>query len=231
MNNFNKNLILWLILGLFLIALFNIFQGGGQRTSSNTLAFSDFLNNVDRGNVQEVLIKGNTVTGKLSDGTQFATYTPNDPGLVDKLSKQDVKIMAAPLEEEVSIFQIFLSLLPVLLIVGVWAFFFKQMQGGGGKVMGFGRSRARLLSENKNRITFKDVAGIDEAKFELEEIVDFLKDPRKYERLGGRIPKGVLLVGPPGTGKTLLARAISGEANVPFFSISGSDFVEMFVGV
>jgi cell division protease FtsH len=230
-NNFNKNLILWLILGLFLIALFNIFQGGGQRTSSNTLAFSDFLNNVDRGNVQEVLIKGNTVTGKLSDGTQFATYTPNDPGLVDKLSKQDVKIMAAPLEEEVSIFQIFLSLLPVLLIVGVWAFFFKQMQGGGGKVMGFGRSRARLLSENKNRITFKDVAGIDEAKFELEEIVDFLKDPRKYERLGGRIPKGVLLVGPPGTGKTLLARAISGEANVPFFSISGSDFVEMFVGV
>ncbi|HQS84364.1 MAG: cell division protein FtsH [Alphaproteobacteria bacterium 16-39-46] len=230
MSNFNRNLVLWIIIGLFLIAVYNIFQGMGGGTPSQQLAFSDFLADVDRGNVGEVLIKGNHITGQHSNGKTFVTYVPNNSNIVDKLTDKGVRVSAAP-QDEFSFFQILLSWFPMLLLVGVWLFALRQMQGGGGKIMGFGRSRARLLSEKQGRVTFEDVAGIDEAKQELEEVVDFLKDPKKFQRLGGEIPKGVLLVGPPGTGKTLLARAIAGEANVPFFTISGSDFVEMFVGV
>ena len=176
------------------------------------------------------MIKGNTITGRFTSGQTFATYAPYNANLVDRLGDKGVKISAAP-ADEFSFFQLFLSWLPMLLLIGVWIFALRQMQGGGGKIMGFGKSRARMLSEKQGRVTFEDVAGIDEAKQELEEVVDFLKDPKKFQRLGGEIPKGVLLIGPPGTGKTLLARAIAGEANVPFFTISGSDFVEMFVGV
>jgi cell division protease FtsH len=178
-----------------------------------------------------VTIRGNDVTGKLRTGGAFKTYTPNDPGLVDRLSQHDVRITAAPEERLHPLVSMLLTWLPFIVIVGVWIFFMRQMQGGGGRAMGFGKSRARMLTEKSGRVTFEDVAGIEEAKVELEEVVEFLRDPQKFQRLGGKIPKGVLLVGPPGTGKTLLARAIAGEANVPFFTISGSDFVEMFVGV
>ena len=182
--------------------------------------------------MREVTIQGNTINGKFTDGRTFSTYAPNDPNLVERLIDKGVLIHAAPAEESVpSLFGMLISWFPMLLLIGVWIFFMRQMQGGGGRAMGFGKSRARLLTEKVGRITFDDVAGIDEAKQELEEIVEYLKDPQKFQRLGGKIPKGVLLVGPPGTGKTLLARAIAGEANVPFFTISGSDFVEMFVGV
>ena len=233
MTNFGKNLALWIIIGLLLVALFNLFQNSSGRGTQTTLAFSDFLSDVNRGQVADVTIQGNTVSGHFTDGRPFSTYTPNDPSLVNRLSEKSVRITAAPSDENVpSLFSILLSWAPMLLLIGVWIFFMRQMQGGGGRgAMGFGKSRARLLTEKVGRITFEDVAGIDEAKQELEEIVEYLKDPQKFQRLGGKIPKGVLLVGPPGTGKTLLARAIAGEANVPFFTISGSDFVEMFVGV
>jgi cell division protease FtsH len=231
-NNFGKNLALWIIIGLLLVALFNLFQSGSPRGSQQTLAFSEFLSDIDRGQVADVMIQGNNISGHFTDGHPFATYAPNDPKLVDRLTEKRVKIQAAPNEDNVpSLFSILVSWFPMLLLIGVWVFFMRQMQGGGGRAMGFGKSRARLLTEKVGRITFDDVAGIDEAKQELEEIVEYLKDPQKFQRLGGKIPKGVLLVGPPGTGKTLLARAIAGEANVPFFTISGSDFVEMFVGV
>lgn len=230
MNNFNRNLVLWIVIGLFLVAVYNIFQGIGGGNTSRSFAFSDFIEDVERGNVEEALIKGNNITGRLSNGQTFNTYAPNHVNIADKLSEKGVRFSAAP-QDEFSFFQILLSWFPMLLLIGVWIFALRQMQGGGGKIMGFGRSRARMLSEKQGRITFEDVAGIDEAKQELEEVVDFLKDPKKFQRLGGEIPKGVLLIGPPGTGKTLLARAIAGEANVPFFTISGSDFVEMFVGV
>ena len=232
MNNFGKNLALWVIIGGLLVALFNLFQntsGGGNYAS---LAFSDFLGEVEQGRVSDVTIQGNVIKGHFSDGRSFSTYAPNDPGIVDRLREAKVRISAAPPEEGMSgMLGILISWFPMLLFIGVWIFFMRQMQGGGGKAMGFGKSRARLLTEKVGRVTFDDVAGIDEAKTELEEIVEFLKDPQKFQRLGGKIPKGCLLVGPPGTGKTLLARAIAGEANVPFFTISGSDFVEMFVGV
>ena len=232
MNNFGKNLALWIIIGVLLVALFNLFQNTTPRSGHASLAFSDFLGEVERGRVSEVTIQGNTIQGHFGDGRAFSTYTPSDPGLVDRLRAGGVRISAAPPEEGMSgLFGILISWFPMLLFIGVWIFFMRQMQGGGGKAMGFGKSKARLLTEKGGRITFDDVAGIDEAKTELEEIVEFLKDPQKYQRLGGKIPKGCLLVGPPGTGKTLLARAIAGEANVPFFTISGSDFVEMFVGV
>ncbi len=232
MNNFGKNLALWIIIGVLLVALFNLFQNTTPRSGHASLAFSDFLGEVERGRVSEVTIQGNTIQGHFGDGRAFSTYTPSDPGLVDRLRAGGVRISAAPPEEGMSgLFGILISWFPMLLFIGVWIFFMRQMQGGGGKAMGFGKSKARLLTEKAGRITFDDVAGIDEAKTELEEIVEFLKDPQKYQRLGGKIPKGCLLVGPPGTGKTLLARAIAGEANVPFFTISGSDFVEMFVGV
>ncbi len=232
MNSFGKNLALWIIIGLLLVALFNLFQSTATRGPQNTLAYSEFVTDANRGQVREVTIQGNSVNGKFSDGRSFSTYSPNDPNLVTRLIDKGVLIHAAPAEESVpSLFGVLISWFPMLLLIGVWIFFMRQMQGGGGRAMGFGKSRARLLTEKVGRITFDDVAGIDEAKQELEEIVEYLKDPQKFQRLGGKIPKGVLLVGPPGTGKTLLARAIAGEANVPFFTISGSDFVEMFVGV
>ena len=196
------------------------------------LAYSEFLAKVKVGEVNDVTVKGNEIHGHFSDGRTFTTYSPNDPDLVDKLNKNKVMIKAAPAESDSPTFlDILISWFPMLLLIGVWIFFMRQMQTGGGKAMGFGKSKARMLSENTDRVTFKDVAGIDEAKQELEEIVEYLKDPRKFQKLGGKIPKGALLVGAPGTGKTLLARAIAGEARVPFFTISGSDFVEMFVGV
>jgi cell division protease FtsH len=231
-NNFGKNLALWIVIGLLLVALFNLFQTSSSRGPQSTLAFSDFLNDVNRGQVSDVTIQGNNISGHFTDSRAFTTYAPNDPNLVNRLTEKNVRISAAPVDENVpSLFGVLISWFPMLLLIGVWIFFMRQMQGGGGRAMGFGKSRARLLTEKVGRITFEDVAGIDEAKQELEEIVEYLKDPQKFQRLGGKIPKGVLLVGPPGTGKTLLARAIAGEANVPFFTISGSDFVEMFVGV
>ena len=230
--NFSRNLALWVIIALLVFALFNLFQGTSPRTAQNSMAFSDFLTAVEQGDVREVTIQGHTVHGQYRDGRQFQTYTPDDPNLVETLTKQGVRIRALPSDEDSpTLFSILLSWFPMLLLIGVWIFFMRQMQSGGGKAMGFGKSKARLLTEKSGRVTFEDVAGIDEAKQELEEIVEFLKDPQKFQRLGGKIPKGCLLVGPPGTGKTLLARAIAGEANVPFFTISGSDFVEMFVGV
>ncbi len=232
MNNFGKNLALWIVIGLLLVALFNLFQTSSSRGPQSTLAFSDFLNDVNRGQVADVTIQGNTISGHFTDSRAFSTYAPNDPSLVSRLTDKGVRITAAPVDDNVpSLFGVLISWFPMLLLIGVWIFFMRQMQGGGGRAMGFGKSRARLLTEKVGRITFEDVAGIDEAKQELEEIVEYLKDPQKFQRLGGKIPKGVLLAGPPGTGKTLLARAIAGEANVPFFTISGSDFVEMFVGV
>jgi cell division protease FtsH len=232
-SNFGRNLALWVIVALLLVALFNLFQPSGSGNRAQTqVAYSDFLNEVNAGHVRDVVIQGRTVSGQLSDGRSFATYTPEDPALVSRLTEKGVRVVARPEESDVNpLFQILLSWFPMLLLIGVWVFFMRQMQGGGGRAMGFGKSRAKLLTEKHGRVTFEDVAGIDEAKAELEEIVDFLRDPQKFQRLGGKIPKGVLLVGPPGTGKTLLARSIAGEANVPFFTISGSDFVEMFVGV
>ncbi|WP_309139557.1 ATP-dependent zinc metalloprotease FtsH [Siccirubricoccus sp. G192] len=233
MNNFGRNLALWVIVALLLVALFNLFQPSGTaQRGAQQVAYSDFLNEVGAGHVRDVVIQGRTVTGQLSDGRSFQTYTPEDPALVGKLTEKGVRVVARPEESDVNpLFHYLLSWFPMLLLIGVWVFFMRQMQSGGGRAMGFGKSRARLLTEKQGRVTFEDVAGIDEAKGELEEIVEFLRDPQKFQRLGGKIPKGCLLVGPPGTGKTLLARAIAGEANVPFFTISGSDFVEMFVGV
>ncbi len=233
MNNIGKNLALWVIIGLLLIALFNLFQSPSTRGPSAALAYSEFLAAVDSGRVMDVTIRGNTISGHYTgDGRPFSTYAPNDPNIVQRLTERNVRVTAQPAEEQVHpLLSILASWLPFLLLIGVWVFFMRQMQSGGGRALGFGKSRARLLTEKVGRVTFDDVAGIDEAKGELEEVVEFLRDPHKFQRLGGKIPKGVLLVGPPGTGKTLLARAIAGEANVPFFTISGSDFVEMFVGV
>jgi cell division protease FtsH len=231
-NNFTKNLALWVIIGLLLIALFNLFQNPSGRGPQANLAFSDFIAEVDSGRVRDVTIQGNTISGHFSDGRSFSTYAPEDPELVSRLTERGVRITAAPVDDSMpSLLGVLVSWFPMLLLIGVWIFFMRQMQSGGGKAMGFGKSRARLLTEKHGRVTFNDVAGIDEAKEELQEVVEFLKNPQKFQQVGGRIPKGVLLVGPPGTGKTLLARAIAGEANVPFFTISGSDFVEMFVGV
>ena len=230
--NISKNLALWVIIALLVFALFNLFQGSSPRGTHQPLAYSDFMTQVESGEVREVTIKGRHVTGQYRDGRPLATYAPQDPNLIAILNKHDVRITAQPSEEGTpTLWSVLISWFPMLLLIGVWIFFMRQMQSGGGKAMGFGKSRARLLTEKTGRVTFEDVAGIDEAKQELEEVVDFLKDPQKFQRLGGKIPKGCLLVGPPGTGKTLLARAIAGEANVPFFTISGSDFVEMFVGV
>ncbi|MCG5241697.1 ATP-dependent zinc metalloprotease FtsH [Azospirillum doebereinerae] len=232
MNNFGKNLALWIIIGLLLVALFNLFQSSSTRSPQTTVPFSELLAEVDRGQVADVTIKGNQVSGHFTDGRSFSTFIPPEAGLVERLTNKNVRISAVPDDSNVpSLFSVLLSWFPMLLLIGVWIFFMRQMQSGGGKAMGFGKSRARLLTEKVGRVTFDDVAGIDEAKQELTEIVDFLKDPQKFQRLGGKIPKGCLLVGPPGTGKTLTARAVAGEANVPFFTISGSDFVEMFVGV
>ena len=238
MNPFNRNAALWIVIVLLLALLYSVFQGGATRSAGNTVSYSDFVRAVEQRQVQDVRIQGNTITGTFREprnGVQkFATYVPSAPvdeQLMPMLIKNVDRVDAGPAEEGVNLGSIFVSWLPVLVLVGVYIFFMRQMQSGTGRAMGFGKSRARLLTEKHGRVTFEDVAGIDEAKAELEEIVDFLKDPQKFQRLGGKIPKGCLLVGPPGTGKTLLARAIAGEANVPFFTISGSDFVEMFVGV
>ena len=226
-----KNLMMWGVIALLIVGLFNLFKNPKHPVASDTVPFSSFLKNVEDGRVVQVEIKGNDIEGILADGTAFKTYAPNDPNLVEKLSSKGVNITAAPQDNQMpSLWGILLSWFPMLLLIGVWVFFMRQMQGGKG-AMGFGKSKAKLLSEARGKVTFNDVAGIDEAKEEVEEIVEFLRDPRKFRRLGGKIPKGALLIGPTGTGKTLLARAIAGEASVPFFSISGSDFVEMFVGV
>src|SRR5262245_44858843 len=233
MNSNFRNLAIWVVIGLLLMALFNLFQNPGQRGRGNEISYSDFLAGVDAGNISEVVIAKHRISGSYRDkGSNFTTIAPEDPGLVERLNKKGVKITARPPEEDVpSILGVLVNWFPMLLLIGVWIFFMRQMQSGGGRAMGFGKSKAKLLTEAHGRVTFEDVAGVDEAKQDLQEIVEFLRDPGKFQRLGGRIPRGVLLVGPPGTGKTLLARAIAGEANVPFFTISGSDFVEMFVGV
>jgi len=230
--NFGKNIALWVLIGVLLLAVFSEFQGSDKTRDANAVAYSDFMSMVEKGGVRSVTIQGRRVTGQMSSGESFSTYVPGDPEMVPVLRSAGVKISAEPVPENApSFWSIVISWFPMLLLVGVWIYLMRQMQGGGGKAMGFGKSRAKLLTEHQGRVTFEDVAGIDEAKDELQEIVEFLRDPQKFQRLGGKIPKGVLLVGPPGTGKTLLARAIAGEANVPFFTISGSDFVEMFVGV
>ncbi|MGE0523217.1 MAG: ATP-dependent zinc metalloprotease FtsH [Variibacter sp.] len=232
MNANLRNFALWVIIVLLLLALFTLFQSPSQRATSQDISFSQLLNEVDQGRVRDVVIQGPEIHGTFTDGRNFNTYAPSDPTLVDKLYKKGVQITARPQQNDVPWFlQLLISWLPFLALIGVWIFLSRQMQGGAGKAMGFGKSRAKLLTEAHGRVTFEDVAGVDEAKQDLQEIVEFLRDPGKFQRLGGKIPRGVLLVGPPGTGKTLIARAVAGEANVPFFTISGSDFVEMFVGV
>lgn len=233
MNSHLRNFVVWGVILLLLMALFNMIQNAQNTTKTTAISYSEFMQAVGAGNVKEVTIAGQKVAGTFADGTLFSSYAPDDPTLVNKLAEKNVKITAKPPEDESNSFFniLFTTLLPVFLLIAVWIFFMRQMQGGSGRAMGFGKSKAKLLTEHHGRVTFEDVAGVDEAKEDLEEIVEYLRDPQKFQRLGGRIPHGALLVGPPGTGKTLLARAIAGEANVPFFTISGSDFVEMFVGV
>ena len=224
---------MWAIIVFLTMGLYNLFKNP-QNTSSqnNNITFSKFLEEVDNGRVVQVNIQGNSIKGVYSNGKNFNTYSPNDPNLIEKLTERGVSISASPIDEKMpSLLGVLLSWFPMLLLIGVWIFFMRQMQGGKGGAMGFGRSKAKLMSDIKKKVSFNDVAGIDEAKEEVEEVVEYLKNPKKFMKLGGKIPRGVLLVGSPGTGKTLLARAIAGEADVPFFTISGSDFVEMFVGV
>ena len=229
MNQTSKNLALWLVLGLMFLLLFNVFTR--QHSREPDVVFSDFWASVEKGDVQEVTIQGKRIQGKYQSGESFKTFAPTDPELVKMLRDRKVRITAKPEDESPWYVVLLVNWFPMLLLIGVWIFFMRQMQMGGGKAMSFGKSRARLLTENQSKITFNDVAGVEEAKDDLQELIAFLKDPKKFTKLGGRIPKGCLLIGPPGTGKTLLARAIAGEAGVPFFCISGSDFVEMFVGV
>jgi cell division protease FtsH len=232
MNANLRNFALWVIIVLLLLALFTLFQNPGQRASSQDISFSQLLTEVDQNHVRDVVIQGPEIHGTFTNGSSFQTYAPSDPTLVKRLYDGKVSITAKPPGDNVPWFvSLLVSWLPFIALIGVWIFLSRQMQGGAGKAMGFGKSRAKMLTEAHGRVTFEDVAGVDEAKQDLQEIVEFLRDPGKYQRLGGRIPRGVLLVGPPGTGKTLIARAVAGEANVPFFTISGSDFVEMFVGV
>ena len=233
MNNSGKNVFIWVVIAIVLVLVFNLFNQNQGQSRTAKVPYSEFLKLVDNDKVNDVSIVGRTISGHLDDGSKFSTYTPpNDPNIIEKLSSHNVIINSAPEEEAVSpLLGLFLNWLPMLLFIGVWIFFMRQMQGKGGGSLGFGRSKAKLLTEKHGKVTFNDVAGVDEAKEELEEVVEYLKNPIKFQRLGGKIPKGVLLVGPPGTGKTLIARAVAGEANVPFFTISGSDFVEMFVGV
>ncbi len=234
MNTNFRNFAIWVVIVLSMVALFNLFQNNqssGRRPG--VISYSEFVNGVESGAIAEVEIRGHRITGTYRDkGTEFSTIGPEDPSLVDRLIKKGVKFTAKPPEDEVpTILSVLANWFPMLLLIGVWFFFMRQMQSGGGRAMGFGKSKAKLLTERQGRVTFEDVAGVDEAKVDLQEIVEFLRDPGKFQRLGGKIPRGALLVGPPGTGKTLIARAVAGEANVPFFTISGSDFVEMFVGV
>ena len=229
MNQFSRNLMLWAAIVLAMVMLFNMFQQ--PQSSAQKVSYTDFISRVDGGQISSVEIQGNTLIGRGPDGGSVQTYAPRDNELVSRLLDKKVEVKAQPPEEQPWYMTLLVSWFPMLLLIGVWIFFMRQMQGGGGKAMSFGRSRARLLNQDSARVTFEDVAGVDEAKDELSEVVEFLSNPKKFTRLGGRIPKGVLLVGPPGTGKTLLARACAGEAGVPFYSISGSDFVEMYVGV
>jgi cell division protease FtsH len=232
LNNIGRNLLMWVVIGALLVALYSLFQGSSTREGGQELTYSDFIAHVESGQVKAVTIQGTTLRGQLANGRAFRVNKPDDPQLVDRLIKNKVDVRSVPPEKGMHpLLSMIVSWLPIILIVAVWIFFMRQMQSGTGRAMGFGKSRARLLTERQGRVTFEDVAGVEEAKQEVQEIVEFLRDPQKFTRLGGKIPKGVLLVGPPGTGKTLLARAIAGEANVPFFTISGSDFVEMFVGV
>jgi len=228
-----KNLLLWVVIGMTMMSVFNMFSAPSSRTKA--LSYTAFIGKVDQGMVDEVVIQGKHASGQYRDAsgniTKFELELPNDPSLVQRLLENKVEVKASPREESLFL-TILISWFPMLLLIGVWIFFMRQMQGGGkGGAMGFGKSKAKLLNENTKRVTFEDVAGCDEAKQEVTEVIEFLRDPSKFTRLGGKIPKGILLVGPPGTGKTLLGRAIAGEAEVPFYSISGSDFVEMFVGV
>ena len=230
MNQFYKNLALWLVIGMIMIAVFNIFNQ--PLNSQSEVIFSEFMNEVESGKITEVTIQGDRISGTYLDGRSFQTMTPSkDQDLIRILREKGVRIVVVAPEQTSWYMNILISWFPMILLLGIWIFFMRQMQAGGGKAMSFGKSKARLMNEDKNKVTFKDVAGVDEAKEELREIIEFLREPQKFNKLGGKIPKGVLLIGPPGTGKTLLAKAIAGEANVPFFSISGSDFVEMFVGV
>jgi len=226
-----KNIVLWVVIAMVLMSVFNNF--GPQQSQQDELDYSSFISNVKNGAVAKVDIQGRTISGNLTDGSEFTTYSPDyDPGLIGDLLDNGVTIQSKPAEQSSLLMQIFISWFPMLLLIGVWIFFMRQMQGGGGKnPMSFGKSKARMLNEDQVKVTFKDVAGVEEAKEEVAELVDFLSDPGKFQKLGGRIPRGILMVGSPGTGKTLLAKAIAGEAKVPFFTISGSDFVEMFVGV
>jgi len=229
LNSLQKNIALWLIISLVFVLVYHLFsQPKGQ---DETIVFSDFISYADKGQINEVTMQGDHISGKMTSGKKFKSYAPNDPSLIPLLKSKGVRITAKPEEESPWFVTVLVSWFPMLLLIGVWIFFMRQMQAGGGKAMAFGKSRARLMTDKTKKVTFSDVAGIDEAKAELEEVIEFLKEPKKFTRLGGRIPKGLLLVGPPGTGKTLLAKAIAGEADVPFLSISGSDFVEMFVGV
>jgi len=229
LNPLQKNIALWLIISLIFVLLYNLFNQ--PKNSQEGVIYSDFIAAVEQGQVIEVSIQGDNISGKFLNGKSFKTYAPKDAGVVPLLKEKNVRISAKPVEDSPWYMTVLISWFPTILLIAIWIFFMRQMQSGGGKAMSFGKSRARLMTDRSKKVTFNDVAGIDEAKNELQEIIDFLRDPKKFTRLGGRIPKGVLLVGPPGTGKTLLARAIAGEADVPFFTISGSDFVEMFVGV
>ncbi|MCK5622099.1 MAG: ATP-dependent metallopeptidase FtsH/Yme1/Tma family protein, partial [Alphaproteobacteria bacterium] len=231
---FSRNLAVWIFIIILLIALFSFFNGNPGMQADQEIRYSEFLEAVDAREVNDVVIQGPRIEGHYKDGgREFFTLAPsNDDSLVETLRNGGVSFKVEEYDRGAkSLLEIIFSWFPFLLLIGVWIFFMRQMQGGGGKAMGFGKSKAKLLTEKMGRVTFDDVAGVDEAKDELEEVVEFLRDPQKFQRLGGKIPRGCLLVGPPGTGKTLLARAIAGEANVPFFTISGSDFVEMFVGV
>ncbi|NTW07111.1 MAG: AAA family ATPase, partial [Syntrophaceae bacterium] len=229
MNQLQKNVALILTVLLVFLLVWQLFNQ--PKGSQKDIIYTEMLTYLEKGQISEVTIQGENVTGKLSNGTVFKTYAPKDDKIVTQFREKNVKITAKPPEEAPWYMTLLISWFPMLLLIGVWIFFMRQMQAGGGKAMSFGKSRARLITDKSKKVTFSNVAGINEAKAELEEVIDFLKDPQKYTKLGGRIPKGLLLVGPPGTGKTLLARAIAGEADVPFLSISGSDFVEMFVGV
>lgn len=229
MNPLQKNIALWLVISLVFVLLYHLFNQ--PKNTPGTLIFSDFVSTVEKGQVTEVTIQGENISGKLADGKTFKTYMPKDAQLIPLFREKNVRVSAKPAEDSPWYMNILISWFPMLLLIGIWIFFMRQMQSGGGKAMAFGKSKARLVTDKSKKVTFADVAGVDEAKAELEEVIDFLRDPKKFTRLGGRIPKGLLLVGQPGTGKTLLARAIAGEADVPFLSISGSDFVEMFVGV
>ncbi|KAA0258181.1 ATP-dependent metallopeptidase FtsH/Yme1/Tma family protein [Deferribacter autotrophicus] len=228
-NNFYKNMMLWMVIALMMVIMFNFFNS--TQGIRKKISYSEFVDNVQADKVKVVIIKQNHISGEYLDGTQFETYYPPDDELIKILREHKVQIYAKPPDQNPWYVQVLISWLPMIILIAIWIFFMRQMQGAGGKAFTFGKSRAKLLTQDQQRVTFNDVAGVEEAKEELQEIIEFLKDPHKFQRLGGKIPKGVLLVGPPGTGKTLLAKAVAGEAGVPFFSISGSDFVEMFVGV